>query len=75
MTKQQTKRGRKQKTPGEPLKTRAMRWTDAGWADVLGLGLDCVRALVMRAAASKRRATKRESLLLTNNTDGSCPHE
>lgn len=62
MTKKQTKRGgsrpgagRKHKTPGEPLKTRAMRWTDAGWADVLYVGVDHVRELVKKEAEHLRQ--------------------
>jgi hypothetical protein len=42
--------GRKLKTPGEPMKNRAMRWTDAGWADVLLIGMDRVRELVAKEA-------------------------
>ena len=44
--------GRKPKSPsGELLKRRSMRWTDSGWADVLMIGMDRVRALVAKDAA------------------------
>ena len=48
--------GRKPKSAsGELMKTRAMRWTDEGWADVLLIGMDRVRELVAREAAKQRR--------------------
>lgn len=48
--------GRKPKsTSGELMKTRAMRWTDAGWADVLLIGMDRVRELVAKDAAKVRK--------------------
>ncbi len=48
--------GRKRKTPdSEPMRNRAMRWTDAGWADVLAIGLDRVRELVRRDAIKQKR--------------------
>jgi len=40
---------------GELMKSRAMRWTDAGWADVLLIGTDRVRELVAKEAAKVRR--------------------
>lgn len=50
--------GRKTKSPtGEVMKTRAMRWTDAGWADVLLIGMDRVRELVRKEADKVRKAT------------------
>lgn len=48
--------GRKPKSKtGELMKTRAMRWTDAGWADVLLIGMDRVRELVAKEAAKVRK--------------------
>ena len=48
--------GRKPKSKtGELLKTRAMRWTDEGWSDVLLIGMDRVRELVAKEAAKVRR--------------------
>ena len=48
--------GRKPKSPtGEVAKTRAMRWTDADWSDVLFIGLDRVRELVRKEAAKMRK--------------------
>lgn len=48
--------GRKPKdASGELMKTRAMRWTDAGWADVLLIGMDRVRELVAKEAAKVRK--------------------
>ena len=48
--------GRKPKSKtGELMKSRAMRWTDAGWADVLLIGMDRVRELVAREAAKVRK--------------------
>ena len=48
--------GRKPKSPsGELMKSRAMRWTDAGWADVLLIGMDRVRELVAKEAAKVRK--------------------
>jgi hypothetical protein len=48
--------GRKPKAAsGELMKSRAMRWTDAGWADVLLIGMDRVRALVAKEAAKVRK--------------------
>lgn len=46
--------GRKPKA-GEPMKQHAMRWTDAGWADVLLIGMDRVRELVAQEAAMVRK--------------------
>lgn len=54
--------GRKPKSnTGELMKTRAMRWTDEGWADVRLLGMDRVRELVAKEAtkARKRSATEK----------------
>jgi hypothetical protein len=48
--------GRKPKSAsGELMKSRAMRWTDAGWADVLLIGMDRVRELVTKDAAKLRK--------------------
>lgn len=48
--------GRKPKSKtGELMKSRAMRWTDAGWADVLLIGMDRVRELVAKEAAKVRK--------------------
>ena len=48
--------GRKPKSKtGELLKTRAMRWADEGWYDVLLIGMDRVRELVAKEAAKVRR--------------------
>lgn len=48
--------GRKPKSAsGELMKSRAMRWTDAGWADVLLIGMDRVRELVVKEAAKVRK--------------------
>lgn len=48
--------GRKPKSAsGELMKSRAMRWTDAGWADVLLIGMDRVREIVAKEAAKIRR--------------------
>ena len=48
--------GRKPKSAtGEVMKTRAMRWTDSGWADVLLVGMDRVRELVSKEAAKIRK--------------------
>jgi hypothetical protein len=48
--------GRKPKSKtGELMKTRAMRWTDEGWADVLLIGMDRVRELVTKDAAKRRK--------------------
>ena len=48
--------GRKPKSKtGELMKTRAMRWTDEGWADVLLTGMDRVRELVAKEAAKLRK--------------------
>ena len=48
--------GRKPKSAsGELMKSRAMRWTDAGWADVLLIGMDRVRELVAKDAAKVRK--------------------
>jgi hypothetical protein len=48
--------GRKPKsTSGELMKTRAMRWTDEGWADVLLIGMDRVREMVAKEAAKVRK--------------------
>jgi len=48
--------GRKPKNPsGELMKSRAMRWTDAGWADVLLIGMDRVRELVAKEATKVRK--------------------
>lgn len=47
--------GQKPKDPsGEPMKPHAMRWTDAGWADVLLIGMDRVRELVRQEAERVR---------------------
>lgn len=48
--------GRKPKSAtGELMKTRPMRWTDSGWADVLFVGTDRVRELVRKEAAKMRK--------------------
>jgi hypothetical protein len=48
--------GRKPKSAsGELMKSRAMRWTDAGWADVLLIGMDRVRELVAKEATKVRK--------------------
>lgn len=48
--------GRKPKDAnGEPMKNHAMRWTDAGWSDVLLIGMDRVRELVRKDAARMRK--------------------
>ena len=48
--------GRKPKAPGgELMKNHAMRWTDAGWADVLLIGMDRVRELVAKEATKVRK--------------------
>ena len=48
--------GRKPKTAsGELMKPHAMRWTAAGWADVLLIGMDRVRELVAKEAAKLRK--------------------
>ncbi|WP_304308795.1 hypothetical protein [Pseudacidovorax intermedius] len=38
------------------MRNRAMRWTDEGWADVLLIGMDRVRALVAAEAAKVRKS-------------------
>jgi len=40
---------------GERTKNRCMRWTDSGWADVLLIGMDRVRALVAEEAKKFRK--------------------
>ena len=53
--------GRKPKAPsGELMKAHNMRWTDAGWADVLLIGMDRVRELVAKEAAKVRKQQGRE---------------
>lgn len=53
--------GRKPKSKtGERMKTRAMRWTDEGWADVLLIGMDRVRDLVAKEAAKVRKQQRDE---------------
>lgn len=53
--------GRKPKSAdGELMRTRAMRWTDAGWADVLLIGMDRVRELVAKEAAKVRKQQRGE---------------
>lgn len=48
--------GRKPKSAsGELMKSRAMRWTDAEWAEVLLIGMDRVRELVAKEAAKVRK--------------------
>ena len=48
--------GRKPKSKtGELMKTRAMRWTEEGWVDVLLIGMDRVRELVAKEAAKVRK--------------------
>ena len=48
--------GRKPKNAsGELMKNHAMRWSDAGWADVLLIGMDRVRELVAKEAAKVRK--------------------
>jgi hypothetical protein len=51
--------GRKPKSAsGEVMKSRAMRWTDAGWSDVLLIGIDRVRQLVADDAALLRTSSE-----------------
>lgn len=53
--------GRKPKDKaGELMKPHAMRWTDAGWADVLLVGMDRVRELVAKEAAKLRKQQSSE---------------
>jgi hypothetical protein len=53
--------GRKPKSKtGELMKTRAMRWTDEGWADVLLMGMDRVRELVAKGATKLRMQQRDE---------------
>ncbi len=48
--------GRKPLSPsGEKMKTRAMRWSDADWNDVLYIGAEKVRELTRKEAARLRR--------------------
>lgn len=48
--------GRKPKSAtGEVMKTRAMRWTDSGWADVMLVTMDRVRELVRKEADKIRK--------------------
>ncbi len=48
--------GRKPKSAtGEVMKTRAMRWTDSGWEDVMLVTMDRVRELVRKEAAKIRK--------------------
>jgi hypothetical protein len=42
------------------MKPHAMRWTKAGWADVLLIGMDRVRELVKDEADKLRETTKDE---------------
>ena len=37
------------------MKSWAMRWTDAGWADVLLIGMDRVRELAAKEATKVRK--------------------
>ena len=54
--------GRKPKNAsGERMKNHPMRWTDAGWADVLLIGTDRVRELVAKEAAKVRKRGEVES--------------
>lgn len=39
---------------GERMKSRAVRFTDSDWSDVLFVGLDCVRELIRDEARRKR---------------------
>jgi hypothetical protein len=50
--------GRKPKSADGPMKTRAMRWTDAAWADVLLIGMDRVRELVAEEARKARERAR-----------------
>ena len=53
--------GRKPKDKdGELMRPRAIRWTDAQWADVLLIGPDRVRELVTKEAAKLRRQQRDE---------------
>ena len=53
--------GRKPKSKtGQLMKTRATRWTDDGWADVLLIGMDRVRELVAKKAAKVRKQQREE---------------
>ena len=48
--------GRKPKSAsGELMKNHAMRWSDAGWADVLLIRMDRVRELVAKEAVKVRK--------------------
>lgn len=48
--------GRKPKSKtGELMKSRAVRWTDDGWSDVLLIGPDRVRELVAKEATKVRK--------------------
>ncbi len=48
--------GRKPKSAeGEVMKNRAMRWTDADWADAQYIGMDRVRELTRKEAAKLRK--------------------
>jgi hypothetical protein len=62
--------GRKPNNPGEPMKNRAMRWTDAGWADVMLIGMDRVRELVAKEAKKVRASdSKKQSKTSEKDVD------
>jgi hypothetical protein len=63
--------GRKPKNAsGEPMKNRAMRWTEAGWADVLLIGMDRVRELVAKEAKKVIASdSKKQSKTSTKDVD------
>jgi hypothetical protein len=46
---------KKQRGPAPPMKNRAMRWSDDGWADVLYIGMPRMRELVELEAGRIRR--------------------
>ncbi len=48
--------GRKPKdASGEAMRGHTMRWTDAQWSDVLLIGMDRVRELVVKEATKIRK--------------------
>lgn len=63
--------GRKAKdSGGELMKPHAMRWTDAGWAEVMLIGIDRVREMVAKEAASCASGSA-TSVNMTPNADSS----
>ena len=52
------------------MKNRAMRWTDAGWADVMLIGMDRVRELVAKEAKKVRASdSKKQSKTSEKDVD------